>query len=103
MTKAQERAVERIRRQAKQDLFFGDKCEFKLFEVDENPYFVSVVVEVGMIGDEGTLASAFCRYHCQLFIGKRGGIRYPYHGRKGWTYRRFTGGSMLTPVIDQRI
>ena len=103
MTKAQERAIERIKRQAKRDLFFGEEYEFKIFEVTENEYFVSVVLEVGMIGDEGTLAALICRDHCHLFVGKRGGIRYPYHGRKGWTYRRFTGGSMLTPVIDQRI
>lgn len=103
MTKAQEKAVERIKTMAKKDLFFGDNWEIKKFEVTELEYFVSVYVQTGIVGDEGTLASIVARDSCHLFIGKRGGITYPYTGRNGWTRKSLQGHSLLKVVIDQKI
>lgn len=103
MTKSQENAIERIKRLAARDLMFGDKSkyEFKEFKTDENEYFVSVVLEVGKKGDEGTLAEVFCRDRAQLFVGKRGGITYPVTNKKGDVVRR-EFRSVLGAVIDQR-
>lgn len=79
MTKSQERAIEQLKTRVKKDLFFGDenKYEIKTWEVTENEYFVSVVFETGLIGDEGTAAAIFARDRGQVFIGKCGGITYP--------------------------
>ena len=52
-----------------------DRQEVKVFEVRQHGGFVSVYVEVGRIGDEGTLASVFCRYRGHFFIGRRGKIQ----------------------------
>ena len=106
MTNAQERALARIKALVKQE-FYSDKCEIKKWEVHENEYFVSLVVEYGLKGDEGTWAEIFARDRCHLFIGKRGGIRYPvYRQLKNgeWRYseRRFEGYSILQAVCDQR-
>lgn len=101
MTQAQERAVRKIRKLT-DGIMFGDEWEIKEWTVHENEYFVSVIVETGMKNDEGTLASVFCRERAQLFIGKRGGIRYPVYKKK-YVERRFNGYSLLKVVIDQRL
>ncbi len=111
MTKAQEKALERIRRLVEREMkgVHGDMdCyEIKEWSVNENEYFVSLVVEYGMKGDEGTLASIF-RDGAQLFIGKRGGVTYhvskTLKNGKYVSYRkRFEGYSILQAVIDQRV
>lgn len=67
------------------------KYELKEFTVSENKYFVSVVAEVGMKNDEGTLASILCRNRVHLYIGQRGGMTYPMT-KNGKHYRkRFNG------------
>lgn len=95
MNKAQERTVERIRREVFEtfDLSKGEgKYEMKEFRVSENEYFVSVCAEVGMVGDEGTLAAVLCRYNVQIFVGKRGGMRYPITKKNGkYGERQFDG------------
>lgn len=100
MTRAQEIALKKIRKLT-DGIMFGDEWEIKEWTVHENEYFVSVIVETGMKNDEGTLASVFCRERAQLFIGKRGGIRYPVYKKK-YVERRFNGYSLLKVVIDQR-
>lgn len=37
---------------------------------------VLVSIEVGRVGDEGTMAELICRDHYQFFIGPRGGMFY---------------------------
>lgn len=109
MTKSQERAIARIKRMCEDTLFFGgpDEYEFKRWDIDENEYFVSLFFETGMKGDEGTLA-VLCRNRAHLFIYPRGRVMYPMHHtckngkHKHWT-RQFKWGSILTPVLDQRI
>ena len=104
MTQAQERALQIIRRCAEEQLFFGgkDKYEFKQWKVDENEYFVSVILEVGLIGDEGTMASIYARDRALLFVGKRGGIRYPCTNRKAKRTSR-TSPNVIGAVCAQRI
>lgn len=102
MTKAQEKAVAKIRALAEQN-FYADDMEFKEWEVEEFESFVSVVVETGHKNDEGTMAAIFCRDRAHLFVGKRGGIRYPVHKNGKHYYKRFEGYSILQAVCDQRI
>ena len=111
MTKAQEKAIARIRKMAENTLFFGtnkDDYEFKEWEVSENEYFVNVVLEVGRKGDEGTMAAIFARDRAQLFVGKRGGITYPKTIRdKDGNYKdtrtvSLGNNGILKAVIDQR-
>lgn len=104
MTAAQEKAIARIRRKAESGLFHGgpEKYEFKKWEVEDCGSFISVVLEVGMKEDEGTMAELLCRDRAHLFIGRGGGITYPmYTKRSGSFTRRWNGVSILTPVIDQ--
>lgn len=42
---------------------------------------LSLVLVVGRVGDEGTLGEVFSRSRWHLFLGPRGGIRYPSKGR----------------------
>ena len=82
MTKAQEKMINNIKYWMEKDLFFDkEKYEIKQFDVSETEYFVSVVGEVGLKGDEGTLAQFFGREKFHLFVGKKGGITY--YNRKG--------------------
>ena len=75
MTEKQKRTVEMLRRRVIQMDGHGDKYEYKRFEIRELEYgAVSVVSEVGLIGDEGTAASILCRTRRHLFVGKRGGL-----------------------------
>lgn len=41
---------------------------------DENEFFVSLVVEVGLVGDEDTMASVLCRDYRHIFIRPSGGL-----------------------------
>jgi hypothetical protein len=103
MTKAQIKAIENIRKLAETLHDDMSKYEIKEWEISENEYFVSLVVSVGMKDDEGTMAACFCRDEAQLFIGKRGGIKYPVY-KNGRSYTKvFHGYSLLEAVCDQRI
>lgn len=101
MTKAQEKMVNKIKYMMEQEFFYDkEKYEIKQFDVSETEYFVSVVGEVGLKGDEGTLAQVFGRERFHLFIGKKGGITY--YNRKGTTkhLKRYEG--LLTISLAQR-
>lgn len=106
MTKAQEKALNKIRKLV-ENQFYNDEYEIKKWEVEENEFFVSLVVVYGMKNDNGTLAEVFARDHAQLFIGKKGGVTYPVsktlkNGNFKWYTKRFKGYSILQAVIDQR-
>ncbi len=97
MTQAQEKAINRIRKLAEQEC--RDRYEVKEWKVSECEYFVDVVVEMGLTGDEGTLAELIARDRAHLFIGKRGGITYYATGkRNGLSKRTFHGYSILEAV-----
>ena len=50
--------------------------EVKVFELHRQSYGGwAVRIETGTPGDEGTMASIFCRTRRQIFIGERGGLR----------------------------
>lgn len=100
MTKSQEKAVQAVRQLVERNL--TDKQEIKIWEVTECEYFVSLVVEYGYIGDEGTLSAILCRDGAHLFIGKRGGITYPIFKNGKQIRRPFKGYSILQAVCDQR-
>lgn len=107
MTKAQGKALERIKRLVEKE-FYSDEYEIKKWEVNENDYFVSLILEYGMKGDEGTLAELFARDRAHLFIGKRGGVTYPVSkllksGKLKSYQKRFKGITILQAVIDQKI
>lgn len=78
-TETQKHTIRRIIRQFP-DLFFYDhydKYEVKKFELVENEHgTISLYVQAGMIGDEGTYAAILARDTLHIFIGKRGGITY---------------------------
>lgn len=108
MTKSQERALNKIKRLAEKWANEGFKDgELKEWNVEEDEYFVSVIVEIGGKNDEGTWAEVVCRDRAQLFIGKCGGVTYPVHKRlKNGTFKHYTkafkGYSILQAVVDQR-
>ena len=103
MTNAQEKAVARIKKLAETlHSYHADRYEIKEWKVEENEFFVEVIVEVGMKDDEGTMASIFCRERAQLFIRKCGGITYPVYKNGRCYTKRFKGYSLLEAVCDQR-
>jgi len=101
MTKSQEQALERVRALVESELL-SDEYEIKIWEISDCKYFISLVVEYGLKNDEGTLASLIARDRAHLFIGKRGGIRYPVSKDGETIYRVFKGYSILQAVCDQR-
>jgi hypothetical protein len=52
----------------------NNRYEIKIEEVEDCGHFVSLVLEVGMVDDEGTMAEIICRNRRHFFIGKRGGV-----------------------------
>lgn len=90
MTKQQEMKVNMIRRQA-ENLHGSHSSDYEIKEwrVEENEFFVSLVVVVGLIGDEGTVASIFCKDRLQVFIGKRGGMKIPFYKNNKNYYKPF--------------
>lgn len=80
-TPSQDRAIQKLIRKAWQaaagyDLAYEDEYEWKRFKVEPIGRTLSVVIELGRIGDEGTAASVFCRTRGHAFVGPRGGITY---------------------------
>ena len=101
MTSKQENAIERLRK-----LTLADcetlREEIKKFEVEDFEYFVSVYIVMGYENDEGTFA-ALARDHAHLFIGKRGGVRFPVRSKTGKQYcLPFKWYSVLQAVCRQR-
>lgn len=78
MTGRQTEAIEKIKNQivAKKSNGYPEECEFKTFDVKVliPNRLISLVVEYGRKGDEGTYASLMCRDRRHFMIRKRGGI-----------------------------
>ena len=84
MTKSQEREVERLIVDffAHTSLGRPEKYELKRLDILETKYKkIIVVIEAGMKGDEGTIASLLCRIGRQYFIGPRGGVTWYVGGK----------------------
>ena len=78
MTRAQERTIEKIKKDIPYfDFYNSDEYEIKKFEIEANEYFVSVYFVTGRKNDEGTMAEVLCRKYRHGFIGKNGGIIVP--------------------------
>lgn len=85
MTNAQEKMLERIKKDIPEFDFYGqpDLYEIKRWEVKESTYgIVEVIFVTGLKEDEGTVANVFCRKHRQLFIGTNGGVTTCKYNRK---------------------
>lgn len=76
MNKKQQKAMKNIIMEIPTFDFYGsDNYEVKEIRMDVQEYgSVYVVIETGMIDDEGTLASCLCRKRRTFWIGKKGGI-----------------------------
>ena len=90
MTKSQKDKIDMIRQQAV-NLHgdFSKNYEIKQWVVEEYETFISLVVEVGMIGDENTYASIYGRDRLHVFIGKKGGITIPIYKANKTIYKPF--------------
>lgn len=96
ITNSQVKTLVKILHKAEELSFQKGKYEIKRYEVDELECgLVSVVLEVGMIKDEGTYAAILCRDYVHLFVGKRGGISY---FDKNIKRRNLTSGESLLSV-----
>ena len=77
MTKAQEMAVENLKNAFFKTFSYGhpEGREFKEVHIEywEETETVYVRLEMGLIGDEGTMATIFCRDSTTTCIGKKGG------------------------------
>ena len=79
MTQAQQRMVNRIRREA-ENMHSSSDYEIKEWDVQDTDWgTVIIYVEVGLVNDEGTMAQCLCRDRVQLFIGPKGGTKFPVH------------------------
>lgn len=90
MTDSQRNKINMIRKQAV-NLHgdFSKNYEIKQWEVEEYETFISLVVEVGMIGDENTYASIYGRDRLHVFIGKKGGVTLPIYRQNKTIYKPF--------------
>lgn len=77
MNKIQMNKIDRIKQAAILEWVRDNDHEIKIWEVQDCEFFVSVIVEVGLKGDEGTLASVFGRNRAHIFVGPKGGLSYP--------------------------
>lgn len=101
MTREQEYAVARLRRLVEKECQeFGE--EIKRFDVTEYERFVSVYVVYGIKNDEHSYA-VLARGYAHLFVGKRGGVRFPVTSKNGNQYCiPFKWYSILQAVCRQR-
>lgn len=106
MTQAQERKVEMIKKEIEQEFFSMHRNpEIKKFEVEELEWgSVSLIAEVGGVGDEGTYAAIMCRERIHVFIGKNGAITYyPFSIKSGAKSRRLGRRSLYHVYYEQNI
>lgn len=99
MTKQQERQIEMIKNQALNFMGkYSENYEIKQFEVRESDYSLSLYVEVGLKGDEETLAAIYGRNSTMVFIGARGKLQVCSRNRKGEftfkPYKSFIGACL---------
>ena len=90
MTDSQRNKINMIRKQAV-NLHgdFSKNYEIKQWEIEEFETFVSLIVEVGLIGDENTYASIYGRDRLHVFIGKKGGVTLPIYRNHKTIYKPF--------------
>lgn len=69
LTRSQLRAITEI-----QQCKLHRGYEVKMLNIAQCGSFVSVAIQVGINGDEGTMASILCREYGHFFVGRRGKI-----------------------------
>jgi len=101
MNKLQEKAISGFRSDVQR--YCRDRYEIKRWEIDEIGVngILSLVVVVGLPGDEGTMAAIFARDHAHIFIGPRGGITYPVFRKRHQIERPLNGRGFLHVVVEQ--
>ena len=108
MTKYQERRVAQIEEIMMNLVGHPETKEVKEKSVVElsDTGVVSMIIEVGAIGDEGTLAAVFCRQRAHIFIGPKGGCYTYSNSRKDKkqliTYTDSPMGVCWRCVLDSR-
>ena len=104
MTDGQAKALCRVLKMAETFDFSHGKGEYEIkeYEVKDCEYFLSVVIETGMVGDEGTMASILCRNRVHLFIGKRGGITYPCYKNGKHMTKQLSKTTIFGVYMDQK-
>lgn len=94
MTQAQEKAIEVLKNTFVGFYGYPEKKEIKHEEIEElENGSVYVMLEVGYIGDEGTMQEILCRDRLSVCIGKRGGY-YKYADSKSH-YRKTYKNAIL--------
>ena len=89
MTREQESVINAIEAYMLHRYVIGKRDDEKRYEIKykqvdpitENT--ISLVIETGLIGDEGTLAAILCRDRIHVFVGKKGGVRCYVTARSG--------------------
>ena len=95
MTREQERAVAALKEKFLGFYGYPETKEFKAEKIEEiHGGVLYVMLEVGMKGDEGTLASLLCRNTLSVLIGKRGGY-YNYSNSKSHYKVRYNSATMV--------
>lgn len=90
MTKAQQNKIDMIRKQA-ENLHgdFSKNYEIKEWNIEDFDTFISLIVEVGMIGDENTYACIYGRDRLHVFIEKNGRVIIPIYNTNKTIYKPF--------------
>ena len=90
MARAQENMVNRIRKDA-ETMHSNGGYEIKQWEVKDNEWgTVTIYFEIGLVGDEGTMAEYIGRDSLQICIGPKGGTKIPcYTRKKDGSFRNF--------------
>ena len=106
MTNAQERRIAQIEEIMMNLVGHPETKEIKQKEIEEiTENIVSLVIEVGEIGDEGTMAAVFCRQRAHIFIGPKGGCSTYTQSRRGGgiiNYEDSPSGVCWRCVLDSR-
>jgi hypothetical protein len=98
ITRKQVRALDSLRRYVEQEVAdrsrYGRAYEIKAWEIQAETYtlavtgtrivWVAVSAQMGLAGDEGTMAEFFARDRWLWFVGERGGLKTPNPDGKGY-------------------
>ena len=105
MTKYQERRIAQIEEIMMNLVGHPETKEIKEKKIEDLGHCISMVIEVGQIGDEGTMAAIFCRQRAHIFIGKKGGCSTYTNSRRDGkliTYEDSPSGVCWRCVLDSR-
>jgi len=101
MNAAQKRKLEWLKKEILlHDGNHREGYEYKRWEVSDEGPFVALLSEVGMVGDEETMASVLCRTRRHIFIGPRGGLKLVNAARYDTRRKRFVYSA---PVCGRKV